>query len=447
MDSRPSKNIKKSTKMENNINNFIKILCDNECKKYFESSKTHAYEKVKKALPSPLFSDKVFETKLQIKTARIASPIIDQINAIDKNRFWILYYRLSEELIGIKCNQSNLSENDKMNCREYILDRAMVRIRDFDADYESLPFQETRANIVQIGEHYRDMKEIKLEIVPKQLKYSRSVVENYTKKILRQYTQKSTDSKSIRAIIENALLSIEAHNIKTYQKEGESGYLEKELHRHFNQDKNEIDLLLEPVLIELLHQEKFFNFIYNHFIHSRFIDFIRTIKDPSTLSTDDPMEPIDETRLLEEILEDYLDLIPPETQLILRLKIGEKLNNRDFIKLIYRFDCQEIDLLEHFENDEILEIKFYARNDIAISLKTNKKISKVREKIKAHSYIDREENTKREILIKLIFSEAMSAKEIGVILGYSDKQIYKRIEQVKKKILNKQKRLEPCKAV
>ena len=429
--------------MESNIDNFIKEICNKECGKYFESSKNYTFSKIRAALPSSIYSQKVFNRKLQISIAKITSPFIKKINLTDKNRFWILYYRLSEELITLKCNQSNYSTTDKMMCVEYILDRIIDRIKTFDIYTDSIPFQETKANIIQISEIYKSLDEIKLEINFKQLKHNSSVVQNYTKKILHKYGKDSMDSESIKAIIENALLSIEDCNSKRYQKNGEKSYIEKELLNYFNHDKKELEFLLEPVLIEIFHQEKFFNFIYNNFINSRFIDFTRTLSLKNKLPADEL--PINEPNSLglDEILGEYLDMIPQETQLILQLKIGESLNNRDFIKLIYHFDYQEIDILGHFENEEILEIKFYARNNMDISLKTDNKISKIREKLKANSYINREEDTKRVILLKLIFSEEMSAKEIGVVLGYSDKQIYKKIESIKNKINNK-KRLKLC---
>ena len=432
--------------MNSNLDNFIKDICDEECGEYFDISKESCFTQIKELLQSEILLNKVFDRKLQIKIARVASPLIRNNNQIDKNRFWVLYYRLSEKLITSKCDQSSLSVIDNMMCKEYILDRVINQIKTFNINSESIPFQEVKENLFEIEKDYKVSDNIELKIDSSKLKYSSGVVKNYTNKILNRYSKKSTDIYSIEAIIENALLNIKLSNSKPYKKIAEKSYIEKEIFSYLNHNKNEVEIILYPVLVELLYQEKFFNYINNYFINNRFIDFIRTL----TLKNKASIEEEDTTDIpyisLDEILKEYLDIIPKETQLILRLKTGEELNNRDFIKLVYNFDYKEIDILSNFENEEILEIKFYVRNNIDFSKKTNKKISKIREKLKANSYINREDDTKRVALLKLIFSEEMNAKEIGLFLGYRDKQIYKKIESIKNKIKNK-KRLKLCKEI
>jgi len=430
--------------MNSNLDNFIKDICDKECGEYFEISKESCFLQIKERLPPNIFLEKVFDRKLQIKVARIASPIIKNNNKIDKNRFWILYYRLSEKLITFKCDQSNLSVIDNMMCKEYILDRVINQIKIFNINSESIVFQEVKENLSEIEKNYNSSNEIYLDINSSKLHYTNGVVKNYTNKILKRYSKESVDIYSIEVIIENALLNIGVDNCKTYQKKSEKGYIEKEIFAYLNHNKNEMEIILNPVLLELLHQEKFFNYINNYFINNRFIDFTRTLSIKNKASIEEGDTDDIPYISLEEILKDYLELIPLETLLILRLKIGERLNNREFIKLVYSFDHKEIDILSHFDDEEVLEIKFYVRNNIDISKETNNKISKIREKLKANSYINREDDTKRVVLLKLIFSEEMSAKEIGLFLGYRDKQIYKKIESIKNKINNK-KRLELCK--
>jgi hypothetical protein len=428
--------------MNANLTNFIKDMCNKECGEYFEISKESCFIQIKERLSSNMLFQRNLNQKLQIKVARVASPIIRNNNQIDKNRFWILYYRLAEKLIISKCDQANLSTTDNMMCKEYILNRLINQIKTFNINTESIPFQEVRANLNEIAKIYYTSNNFFLDIDPLKLQYTNGVVKNYTNKILKRYSKDSVDIYSIEAIIENALLNIGVDNSKTYQKKGEKGYIEKEISIYLNHNKNEMEIILYPILLELLHQEKFFNYINNYFINNRFIDFTRTLKNVPAIpiKKDDNPEPLS----IEEILKDYLELIPLETLLILRLKIGERLNNREFIKLVYNFDYKQIDILSHFDDEEVLEIKFYVRNNIDISKETNKKISKIREKLKANSYINREDDAKRVVLLKLIFSEEMNAKEIGLFLGYRDKQIYKKIESIKNKINNK-KRLELCK--
>ena len=52
--------------------------------------------------------------------------------------------------------------------------------------------------------------------------------------------------------------------------------------------------------------------------------------------------------------------------------------------------------------------------------------------MESHSYIKENE----EIYIKLIYSEALSAKEMALIFNLSSKQIDKKVENIKKKLLS-----------
>ena len=423
--------------MNRDIDEFIKNISDNECGKYFESSKKHCYSLIKQALPLQLLSTKEFTRVTQIDIARVASPIVKKINKIDRNRFWILYYRLCEQLISLKCSQC-LPSIKEMMCIEYILNRVITQIKKFNPHDESIPFQEVRANIAQISEIYSSSNEIELTIDSKKLQYTRGSVTHYIEKILKRYSKKSMDMDTIEALIENALLSRDDF----YTRENfdtDNSHIEKEILSRFN-SKKEIDEIIYPLLTELLEQEKFFNYIHNHFINSRFIDFLRHYALHPT-STNDPSSDEDGVNI-----DDILEELTEESQLLCKLKVGMSLTNREFIKLVYQFDYVEIDTMNHFTDDEHLEIKQYARNDIDISIDIDRKISKVREKLKSDSYINREENSKRVALLKLIFSEEMSAKEMGLVLDYSEKQIYKKIENIKKRI-NYKKELALCKEI
>ena len=404
--------------MNCNIDNFIKNISDRECNDYFQSSKKRAIEQIKSSLPSDIFSQNL-NLELQIKIAKVASPIIKKINTLDKNRFWVIYYRLTERLISLKCSECK-SSNQSLMCEEYILDRVVQYIKKFDIDVESTPFQEVRVFIEQ-GDYGQTRA---------------GVTGNYIKKIFKRYSQESIDSDTVNALIENAMIEIDEKVISQQDFSEEQINLKNEISKRLNHDKGKISTLLYSLLMELLHEEKFFNYMNNHVIKNRFIDFIRraTLPDiepePSTVEDDSSLK-------LDEILEEYMEIIPQDVRVMLRLKIGERLNNRDFIKVVYLFDYREIDIFENFTDEEHLEIKFYTCNNIEISSNTNKKISKVREKLEANSYIDIEDDKQRVALLKLIFSEEMKAKEIGMLLGYSDKQINKKIENIKRKIIKK----------
>ena len=405
--------------MDSDIEQFIENMCNGECSKYFLSSKKRAIEQIKTTLPSNIFSQK-FDLELQIKIVRVASPIIKKINTIDRNRFWIIYYRLAEKLILSKCSKCK-SSNQRLMCEEYILDRIIQYIKKFDIDIESPPLQEVRG-FIKKGNYDNRTKA--------------GIIGNYIKKIFQRYNKEYIDRDTANAIIENAILEIDEKIIP--QKDfKEKINLKNEILKRLNNKKEKISILIYSILMELFYEEKFFNYINNHVIPKKFIDFIRYWKFRDNEFIEPTLTSIEEIKL-EEILSDYLDVLPEKIRLILRLKIGERLNNRDFIKLVYLFNYRDIDIFENFTDEEYLAIKFYARNNIEFSAEIDKKISKVREKLKANSYIDIEDDNKRVILLKLIFNEEMKAKEIGMLLNYSEKQIYKKIENIKKKI-NKRK--------
>ena len=405
--------------MSSNIDEFIEKLSEGECNDYFQSSKQRAIEQIKNSLSSDILSQDL-NLELQIEIAKVASPIIKKINTLDKNRFWVIYYRLTERLISLKCSECN-SSNQILMCEEYILDRIIQYIKKFDIDVESTPFQEVRAFIKQ-GDYEQKRG---------------GVAGNYIKKIFKRYSQEFIDNDTANALIENAMMEIDEKVISQKDFSETKLNLQDEISKRLNQERGKTSTLLYSLLIELLHEEKFFNYVNNHVIKNRFIDFIRRDMLPDvepelpTVESERPLK-------LDEVLEEYLEIIPQDVQLILRLKIGERLNNREFIKVAYLFEYREIDIFENFTDEEHLEIKFYARNNIDISSKINKKISKVREKLEADSYIDIEGDKPRVTLLKLIFSEEMNAKEIGMLLDYSEKQVYKKIENIKRKI-NKRK--------
>ncbi len=413
--------------MDSDIEQFIENMCNGECSKYFLSSKKRAIEQIKTTLPSNIFSQK-FDLELQIKIVRVASPIIKKINTIDRNRFWIIYYRLAEKLILSKCSKCK-SSNQRLMCEEYILDRIIQYIKKFDIDIESPPLQEVRG-FIKKGNYDNRTKA--------------GIIGNYIKKIFQRYNKEYIDRDTANAIIENAILEIDEKIIP--QKDfKEKINLKNEILKRLNNKKEKISILIYSILMELFYEEKFFNYINNHVIPKKFIDFIRYWKFRDNEFIEPTLTSIEEIKL-EEILSDYLDVLPEKIRLILRLKIGERLNNRDFIKLVYLFNYRDIDIFENFTDEEYLAIKFYARNNIEFSAEIDKKISKVREKLKANSYIDIEDDNKRVILLKLIFNEEMKAKEIGMLLNYSEKQIYKKIENIKKKI-NKRKESALCKEI
>jgi len=399
--------------MNSNIDEFIKDICDGECGEYFESSKAYCSALIKEALPPQLLSLTELDRVTQIKIARIASPLIRKNNQIDKNRFWILYYRLAEYLIELKCSQCK-SHNQSLMCAEYILDRTIRHIKIFDVYRESSIFQKVRENLkANLTIHNNNNK----------------IVTVYTQKINKRYTQDTIDMYRANAFIENALLQIDIDTIDGYSQDRvilKKEFLNRFKDSSYKKDIITLQLIEELLLMELLYEEKFFNYTNNHFIPKRFIDFIRRDKPTPTPDLTDENDSTDIDNILKEIKK--------ETQLILKLKSGISLSNREFIKLVYQLDYKEIDVWSYFTDEEHLEIKLYARNGLDISNRTDKKISTIREKLKSNSYINIERETKRVTLLKLIYEEEMKSKEIGLLLNFTEKQINKKIENVKNKM-------------
>jgi len=197
------------------------------------------------------------------------------------------------------------------------------------------------------------------------------------------------------------------------------------------------------LLIELLHKEKFVNYIKRP-IESRFLDFIKSKQYSAEIV--DEVEPkglINESEELETIL----DSLSSDEKIIYRLKYGIRVDNREFLTITYRINYMDRGLLDVFTPDEKLYIKFSVHYEIddrsehfsmidveRVKESIFQKISDYRGKLESHSYIEEQE----EIFIKLIYCEALSAKEIGVVFNLTSKQIDKKVENIKKKL----KRLE-----
>jgi len=318
---------------------------------------------------------------------------IENFCAVHKKRFWIDYYQLTQKKIAFICKKSK----KEALCEEYILDRIIRHIKAFDFEQESEVFGAVRQLLLnkKLNKSYN--------------KNTQEVINHYHNKILKRYENDS----------------FEGHKRR------------------------------EDVLMEILEEEKFKNYI-NRVVESRFIDFVRSksytseYEEQSETITDE-RENID----YNEEIEALLSTLDEEDRVIYKLKYGIKLDNQEFLTLSYKFKTSLLEgLIEMFNSSEKLYIKllieyglerdsnhFDILEDIdKIDASISQKIKNYREKLFANSY-SRDED---EVVIKLIYREPLSAKELGELFKLTDKQIYKKIEKITKKLKAEK---SPCKKI
>jgi len=401
--------------------NIIKNLCA-KCRHYFDNSESLCISNFSKQdRLSLIFSS----TLLQIKITRRVKVFCRK----NENRFWILYYRISQTKISFKCKECHKSAF----CQEYIIDRLLKHIKRFDIEQESDVFKVVRANLTN------SQTSIRLDTNAKE------VATHYTKKITDEYREGEIDFDTGIALIESAVAEME-DEIKTSIEDRiqryrlyQSPIILKDL---ICESLPNDTVVKEPILIELLHKEKFVNYI-RQVIESRFIDFVKSKQyRDEILSEDEPIEPssTDSSTKERDVL---LEPLSNEDKILYKLKYAIPLDDREFLSVTYRLCSDHKFLSDEFSPDE----KFYIKLSIQYQLdddsphfnmidvpqtkaSISQKILDYRENLKSNSYIE----DKEEIFIKLIYAEPLSAKEMGVVLGFTSKQISKKVESMKKRL-------------
>lgn len=400
---------------------LIKTLCT-KCKNYFENSEQSCISNIN--LQEKLYLLIKSSTKLEVKIVRK----IKQFCKKTQNRFWTIYYRISESKIYFSCNRCNKSDL----CKEYILGRVIKHIKAFDINQESIVFKTVREKLTK--------KETQLQLD----KNSQEVVNYYINKINKEYKQMAFDFDMGLAFVENVLENIEDETQKLVEKRVQRYRVYKApiilrdliLESLGNEDKE----LKKSILIELLHKEKFVNYIKQP-IESRFLDFIKSKQYSNEVNIE--IESNDINKGSDDDIQSLLKTLSNEQQIIYKLKYGIRLDNREFLNITYKLNYLDKTILNEFTLDEKLYIKFslyYKIDDDSehfsminvkeINQSISKKISNYREKLKSHSYIENQE----EIFIKLIYSEPLSAKEMGTIFDLTSRQINKKVENIKKRL-------------
>ncbi len=400
---------------------LIKTLCT-KCKSYFENSEQSCISTIN-------LQDKISlllkpSTKLEVKITRK----IKQFCKIAQNRFWTIYYRISESKIYFSCNRCNKSDL----CKEYILGRVIKHIKAFDIEQESVVFKKIRENLTK--------KETQLQLD----KNTQEVVSHYTQKINKEYEQKAFDFDMGSAFIENILEEIEDETQKLIERRVDRYRLYKApiILRDFISESlgDEHTEIKKPILIELLQKEKFVNYIKQP-IESRFVDFVRSKQYNDEVDIETESNDVDNGN--NDDIESLLKNLSSQQQIIYKLKYGIRLDNREFLNITYKLNYLDKTILDEFTPDEKLYIKFSVYYEIdddsehlfmidvkEVKQSILKKISDYRGKLESHSYID----THKEIFIKLIYSEPLSAKEIGTVFDLTSRQIDKKVENIKIKL-------------
>jgi len=403
---------------------FVKRVCAKLCHNYFENSE-------KSCISNINIQDKLSfllrpSTLLEVKITRK----IQAFCQINRNRFWTIYYRITQSKIYLSCKRCN-----KINsCQEYILNRIIKYIKAFDIEQESVVFREVRKSLTNSDNF------IKVD------KNTQEVINHYTQKITKKYNQKPFDFDTGFAIVENVLIDSSEDSspikkrLERYRAYKASIILHDLISESFNGNKSKSSKFRLPLLLELFNKEKFLNYIKAP-IESRFKDFVKSRHYLAEIVGD--IENPEEITENSEGVEEILATLDSESQIIYKLKFGIRLDNREFLTLTYRMNYLDRGLIEQLTPEEKLYIKFSLHFKIdddskhlsmldvkEIKKSISKKISDYRKKLKSQSYIETDE----EIFVKLIYSEPLSAKEIGAILSFTDKQIGKKVESIKKRL-------------
>ena len=411
---------------------FIKKLCQKVCYNLFDKSSEHCTQQI-------ILKDKfLLLTTLSTEQKVNINRKINNFCQLNKNRFWIIYYRFTEKRITFSCKRCNKFEA----CQSYILKRIIKHIKAFDTEQESTIFKEVRETLTLENKISDSFK-----------KEENEIIQFYRERVSTNYREKAFDLQTASALIENTLLKVENKEISLIIKQRLQRYQLYQspiiLEAFFIENSQEELAFKEISLSELLTREKFINYIKRP-LESRYIDFVRSSFFVKIVTTE--IEESEETipNPLGNIeLDNLLKPLSNQEKILYKLRYGFNLNNQEFLIISEKIDRVKEDLSHLFEIEEKLYIKFLMhynldensehftifqdREKIKTSIST--KLLNYREKFNINSYKGEESE---EIVIKLIYNEPLKAKELGKVLGFTDREIHKKIENIKKKL----KRLE-----
>jgi hypothetical protein len=409
------------------MHQFIKKLCHKLCYNLFDRSSTYCIQDITVKDKLILLTTPSIEQKVNINRK------INNFCQLNRNRFWIIYYRLTERKIDFSCKRCNKFEF----CQAYILKRIIKHIKAFDSTQESVIFKEARKRLLSKEEQFSNSLK----------KTEREIVQFYTQRVWKLYNDTSFDLQTATALIENTLIKLDdkdtslviTERLQRYQLY-QSPVILRDL---FEKDSNEELKLRELSVLEILTQEKFINYI-KHPLESRYIDFIRSSSFIKEINQD--IDENQETTSKPDV-DKLLDVLSNEDRLLYKLRYGFKLNNQEFLTISKNLITINETLTALLDTTEKLYIKFLIHYNLEensehftifqdkekIKASISKKIMAYREKLSFGSYKGDE-----EIVVKFIYNEPLKAKELAGLFGLGDKVIYKKIERIKKRL----KRLE-----
>ena len=427
---------------------FIKKLCQQGCGTYFEKSSDSCISHInfKERLSLMLKPS----TLLEVKIARE----VQNFCATDKNRFWRIYYHICDFKINLSCKQSYKPDL----CQTYISKKIIKHLKKFDARQESKVFLTVKDNLKKIDEVYQENYLKLKDIVKNRLgsdtkENTDEVIKYYTNKIINEYSTKEFDFDVASALIENTLINSQSDKIerqlRRYRVYQSTIILEEFMAQSFADNREKSSIFFLPILMELFNKEKFVNYIKKP-IESRLIDFTRSrpydsekvydIEEKQNIHNSGMQE---NQNIENRDIDNILKQLDSDNRIIYKLKLGIKLNNREFLTLTYKMNYLGKYFINIFTPDEKLYIKFsmyYGIDDKSehfslididkVKASIYQKISEYRGKEESHSYIE----THEEIFIKLIYTEPLNAKEIGTLFDLTAKQVGKKVENIKKRL-------------
>ena len=416
------------------MSQFLKKLCHQLCSNLFDNSVEYCQSKIPLKNKLLLFTHLSTEEKVNINRK------INGFCRLNKNRFWVIYYRLTEKKIDFSCKKCNKFEG----CQNYILKRIIKYIKAFDSKQESNIFKEVRKVLLT-------KESIQIDNFKEN---ERDIIRFYIKKINRSYKEKSFDLQTAIALTENILIEMDDRAISIIIKERLQRYQLYGspiiLQNLFIENSQEELKLKDTSMLELLTQEKFVNYIKKP-LNSRYIDFLRSSEFIKEINKEVEENRINTPEIEYNLVDEHLKSLSNRDRILYKLRYGFRLSTQEFLHVSENFNSIKDNLSKIFNTTEKLYLKFlihynldeeskhftifHKREEIKESIV--KKLSKYREEMVSNSYRGGE---LEELAVKLIYNEPLKAKELGKLLGFTDKEIYKEIEKIKKRLKKLEKR-------
>lgn len=431
---------------------WIKERCASLCKNLFNDSSDNCLSHI--SLKQKLLLLTQNSTLLKVRLTRQ----IQRFCHIRSNRFWKVYYTICKSKIGFTCQQCSKT----ILCQEYMLNKIIKHIKEYKHEKVSIVFEKVQENLITIDNHYQQQEHSLDDITQKVIiqnynNQTQEVINHYTHKIVKEYQYKGFTFDIASAMIENIISDISNSEVRKVveqqllisSKKQQPIILEKFVLSSFNDNKEKATQLLLPTLIELYHKEKFTDYV-KHPIKSRYLDFLKSKTYKAEMTFED--EPLDDSdtfldKYEEEELLYLLTYLANEEKVILKLRHAMALNNQEFLTIAHQLKEVNADFIDMFTNDELFYIQLSVHHGLdetsnhyhsilgdleKIKQSISKKISNYRENFTPKSYDTN--STQEEIMLKLIYTEPLSAQEIGFLFGLTNNEVYRSLEKSKRKL-------------